>query len=672
MANPFSIAPCIANHMPTEPERPIPESFFKEADHSDEDLGDIITGSQYSMEAPKDDERNWSQLPLSQEAPEHRLKSASKVAAMNPFRPINTLSPAPKPQPGPQLPKKFGAGYSQRVRDAFSDSEEADPQPVDDCGPTPKEEHNLTTDDPPKPKETSSPASADTDTTSVLITNQLTQDAPPSNQELGILMSSSPSRRCAASEHSPTRHPPPPLGSEKRGSSISSSEPSSGIPARLTPRRASTLLERPQQQDEETNTNRFAPPSAMYIKSGIAERRVTRPKKEVAVQVEPKPEAITQRGALATPKRAQKFKDCDADLDVTPNFELALSQVETPSTKARSTQRSPVVTSGAKSKKSEKSVRFDEADKLVVKIPMMSAKNQAMYGQFPAIEANETSLPLKSFQEINRDGDDVVSTSPDSGATALEHVLKDSPEWLRKVTEVAPNSRGESSNRRLYPAQSLATNTLSKTPLKIPTKTPTKEPTETPSKTSSKIARTGIAPKRKRDSGSGTDEVDSVYSPSASEWQSDDSLSAGGVRRKSRQTQEGTARKVQGIRAPLPREAVAVATPQEKPKVKTNINKPSAMFRTPVPAPTIASLLKKIKGSPKTDTVLERAKSVPYTPIPPPVIPVLSTKQIAILHTDQAVQPDEETKQKRRERRRQKRERSKQRKKAEKQESMVK
>ncbi|KAI0842719.1 hypothetical protein F5Y06DRAFT_71846 [Hypoxylon sp. FL0890] len=124
------------------------------------------------------------------------------------------------------------------------------------------------------PKHTPTPLSAASETTSALIAQQLIDDcAPPSNQELAELMSSSPAiRRVRGS--SPAQKVHEQDGYVDDHISCSSSEPSAGIPARIPPK----TLSLPQA----TRRSRYAPfrlehSGALHVLNGVAERRTTRP-----------------------------------------------------------------------------------------------------------------------------------------------------------------------------------------------------------------------------------------------------------------------------------------------------------------------------------------------------------------------------------------------------------
>lgn len=227
---------------------------------------------------------------------------------------------------------------------------------------------------PQSAKTTSSPTTV-SDTTSVLIMKQLTNYAPPSNQELGILMSSSPSRG---------------TGCLTRMSGCS-----------FSPRLASA---------EDTGVD--------SVKSQYSSN-------DICLETDLRQTVIEE-----TPKRSRYHYD--ADLDVTPSFERALSQVETPSTKSRSTHRS-LRLDGITSE----DIRTSPSGQIVVKIPEISIKKQAEYAKVPESSVHGLlTAPLRSFEEINDENEDISGTSQDSGAAAIEQVLKASPSWLANITEV--------------------------------------------------------------------------------------------------------------------------------------------------------------------------------------------------------------------------------------------
>lgn len=439
----------------TEPSKPIPSAFYDSA-HSEEETNSAIIRTQSPTTESEVSEQD-TKLPDTVAMIPMAPQSKATVRTTS-FKPINRLWPDQKAQIQPT--KKFGPGYSQRVRDAFSDSDELNtdngqpnttpnrlesddestdstpgtPEPfrhwfseyetnfvphvgfcsvadgpfkglirsgpkkgkylkghgspsgatIDEMRKTavPKEQFNnfwssdseasYVSDDerlpvhaPPSSKST---ASSESDSTSILIMRQLSQEAPPSNQELGILMSSSPSRSMDPASQSP-----------------------GCLPASQNPRACRSG------KSGHDQTNR----------------------------------ANTPKGAIE--------RDCrDVDLEVTPNFERALSQVETPSTRSRSsqTQKTPIDISVSVPGTPPRMI-----GRLVVKVPQLSVKKQAEYEIVP--ETNQelsVSASFKSFKEINRVHGDAVNASQDSGSAAIEQVLNASPSWLTSITEIRPQS----------------------------------------------------------------------------------------------------------------------------------------------------------------------------------------------------------------------------------------
>lgn len=215
--------------------------------------------------------------------------------------------------------------------------------------------------------------SASSDASSVRITKQPLQDTPPSNQELAFLMSSSPSRH--RSRASPSR----------RGDA--------NKPAHCT-----------------TDDSEPRPGGGDYLNDW---RRLDQD--------------------MQTPQREPRRSDKDADLEVTPNFERALSQVETPSTRSRSTARFH-----ARHDKPTQ-VRCPGVHDFVVKIPELPVMRRAGYKIVPENNPETGAVGLiRSFEEINDGIQDSSDNSQDSGVAVVEHVLKASPSWLSNVTELVP------------------------------------------------------------------------------------------------------------------------------------------------------------------------------------------------------------------------------------------
>ncbi|KAK9419606.1 putative Nucleolar protein Dnt1-like N-terminal domain-containing protein [Seiridium unicorne] len=471
----------------------IPSSFFAEPEHSDEDLGDIITGTQVSAVRTDAFDQEGCRAPPYSNATQRSQSTPKIISPTTTFKPINKLWPPRNPLPKAQVPKTIGAGYSQRVRDAFSCSDNSDTSNSDmensddeldhqtveerDAGtPEPfrrwltnyevhftphlgfcsvadgpfkglirsgpkkgkyleghdsptkekiakmektairKEAQALISDEDSSgshgegsdtgseddleelpiavPQSVKTTSSARSDAPSNLTPKQLSHEAPPSNQELGISMSSSPYNNTARSVETPTYR----------------------RPARLTSKRTADVAD-----------HRPEPVPVTFAQLTNQDRSVRE----------------------KTPERIIKSYHYDADLEVTPNFERALSQVETPSTRSRSRRESPVEA------KNDHEGRQSSSSNFVVKIPAMSAAKQAEYQKFPlAFEKSLLTAPLKSFHEINRNHEEAIQISHQSDAAAIEYVLKDSPAWLTSITEVdlqkssTPKKAALLSNRR--------------------------------------------------------------------------------------------------------------------------------------------------------------------------------------------------------------------------------
>ncbi|KAI1097804.1 hypothetical protein F4804DRAFT_151078 [Jackrogersella minutella] len=233
------------------------------------------------------------------------------------------------------------------------------------------------------PKDVQSPPSATSDTTSILITKQLMGDcAPPSNQELAELISSSPMNR-RANGSSPVQN----FDDGHTSSSGSSTEPSCGIPARISPKTPLHHRATP------TPPNRRAPfgsehASAMHVLNGIAGRRTTRSMTSLA------PSDVTRQ-------RARSFEKASVG------------------TRAKS----PVLIKGILAK-----------GKIVIELPALTVEQQAEYKMVsPAQEIDSFSTPPKSFKEINEATTRMDLESSDAEET-LKYVLRQSPRWLNGIT----------------------------------------------------------------------------------------------------------------------------------------------------------------------------------------------------------------------------------------------
>ncbi|KAH8645520.1 hypothetical protein BX600DRAFT_166478 [Xylariales sp. PMI_506] len=526
-----------SKHRRREPKAPVPAAFFDDPNHSDEDLGEIITGSQRASED--------SQKPHIQTLPVRRglnstqsSRQFSNVLPNTDFKPLNTLVQQNTPEVVPTLTKKFGLGYSQRVRAAFSDSDEPSegesefpghatkrPSAQSSCSrvqnqetPLPKcfpkwlknyetefrsqpgfhsvangpwkglilsgpdqgkylpgfkEPTEQQIDDQKKAAErkgrsllvedseessnsaeygdsgddsvkglnnsiskqsalrearykkssqlsmngiesSSSLYSEGSCTTSIMIVDQL-EAAPPSNQELGLLMSSSPSKKTDEVLSTPIR------GYERHIQLLSTADITS----------------------TGTSPNQLTSPATTPLRRNSAKKTRETSISENLSNIDPEFQSTGHSGtAVATPRNSTP-KDGDADLDVTPSFEHALSQVETPSTRSRYSGKTLVAGDFDTREDSEKFSRSLGISDFVVKIPELPAKKLAGYKKFPPDDQDATvvpPIPLKSFREINRDCLDGGFASQDSGVAAVDYVLKESPSWLTNITEIQPRS----------------------------------------------------------------------------------------------------------------------------------------------------------------------------------------------------------------------------------------
>lgn len=346
-----------------------------------------------------------------------------------------------------------------------------------------------------RPQSTKSTVSSESESTSILIMRQLSQEEPPSNQELGILMSSSPSRSTIDSAHTPDCH-------------------------RSLQLAASHTAESP----------------------GIA---------------------------TTTPKLQAETHRRDSDLDITPNFERALSQVETPSTRSRSTQKTP-----AESSASLDNVQPATFGRIVVKVPQLSPEKQAEYKKVPDNRKRHRRSPLKSFMEINRVHEDTQIASQDSGAAAIEHVLNASPSWLTNITEIEPRT-SEHDRRTPYRLRSHAVTTPCHTMIGLQPR-----------------------PEFKVDL---TKHQDPTYQPSDSHSASESSADEQKERSKILAKERASNTPENPVRALLFTRG-AVSHPSQGPdttsKRDASINDPEWIRSTPIPAPSIPELLQRIKDTP--------------------------------------------------------------------------
>ncbi|KAI0880295.1 uncharacterized protein GGS22DRAFT_175264 [Annulohypoxylon maeteangense] len=231
------------------------------------------------------------------------------------------------------------------------------------------------------PQSAPSPPSAESETTSTLITQQLINDcAPPSNQELAELMSSSPAIRRANTSSQVHKVCEP--------AESSSSESSSGIPARISPKPPARALEVPR-----TQVASFGPEhvNAAHILGGIAGRRTTRSL------------TTTFPPTIESNKIADGVERLSTDSKPDPSSQYGKDSSKT---------------------------------NIVVEVPGLSTKEQREYEVVSSTPDIRSTLSPKSFKEINEatSGTDIESNDPDAEKT-LDYVLRQSPRWLTNITE---------------------------------------------------------------------------------------------------------------------------------------------------------------------------------------------------------------------------------------------
>ncbi|CAJ2500816.1 Uu.00g036690.m01.CDS01 [Anthostomella pinea] len=288
----------------------------------------------------------------------------------------------------------------------------------------------------PSPSNTFSPPSADSEATSTLIARQWTtnwESSPPSNQELGALMSSSPAGR-SARVASPAHVANKDTNHEGDASEISSSEPSSGIPAFLPRKTAQTPIPAPPKPGH---------PSAMYILNGIAERRVT------GSTTEPFEAPLASHEPTGV-------KPLNTHSGLVP---LTDDQRSGPTRNIAHTKRVKPSSKGNKEK--------SDVINIAVELPALTAEQRASYRVLgPETDPSEFPRPLKTFEEMSDAADRVNGPCHGPYEEALDFVLHESSHWLNTITPVGPGSESTLANG----ASGLAPNRrlVSTTPVPLP------------------------------------------------------------------------------------------------------------------------------------------------------------------------------------------------------------
>ncbi|KAI1390422.1 uncharacterized protein F4822DRAFT_443275 [Hypoxylon trugodes] len=236
-------------------------------------------------------------------------------------------------------------------------------------------------------------SSAASEAAPALIEQQLLNDcAPPSNQELGELMSSSPAKQYARASSPSVLNANEQADSGGNGSINSSSESSSGIPARMeTPPQ---LVAARRKQDESLSLDH---PSAAHVTNGIAERRTTRFLAE-------RPPSATKSGPLLS-----RASSSHIGVNATPGPPCSKTNI-------------------------------------MIELPVLTGEEQAEYEVLsPSREANGFSTPPpKSLKEINEATSTINTESNNSDVEeALNYVLRESPNWLGGITELEETEAGD-------------------------------------------------------------------------------------------------------------------------------------------------------------------------------------------------------------------------------------
>ncbi|KAK7752568.1 hypothetical protein SLS62_005536 [Diatrype stigma] len=290
-----------------------------------------------------------------------------------------------------------------------------------------------------------SPPTGVSETTSVQIAQQLTQDsqfdqdnAPPSNQELGILLSSSPVR----ASHQRTATPMKAKAKASRFSvgpdhddalTVSSTEPSAGIPAHLppkTPPKGQRSVPRTPPAVVASPSLENPSPSANFILNGIAHRRSIR---LMAGSSATRPSYLTTgpQGIVTAPEKVAGG---------------------TPSKPARKGSAIPKDEKALSPEDNRAGASSHRATSISVELPSIPADKQAEYAAVtpgavtpaamtPERKPTKTLHPLKSFKEINENSSGVSTPQPhDVADEALEYVLRESPKWLNNITQVDPDT----------------------------------------------------------------------------------------------------------------------------------------------------------------------------------------------------------------------------------------
>ncbi|KAI2613475.1 uncharacterized protein GGS25DRAFT_467315 [Hypoxylon fragiforme] len=264
-------------------------------------------------------------------------------------------------------------------------------------------------------KRTPSPPSAVSETTSILITRQLMNDcAPPSNQELAELMSSSPMKHFAKDSSPIRKCSKKAAGNSHMSSNSSSSESSSGIPAWVGPKRSPQPVVTSRKQDTPSLRSES---SAMYIMNGIAERRTTR---RLQAYQSPVVES-SQSSQIASQELPTSLED---------------SQIKTAKRKLKEPK-------GRRANRVEPSwkdngVTATMPTHVEVMLPRMATEERAEYAAISPVEEDDKfSTPSpKSFKEINKSTSRDGVQFSDSDIEELNYVLRQSPRWLKTTTNV--------------------------------------------------------------------------------------------------------------------------------------------------------------------------------------------------------------------------------------------
>ena len=155
-------------------------------------------------------------------------------------------------------------------------------------------------------------------------------------------------------------------------------------------------------------------------------------------------------------RTCSKMMDWEEELNVTPDTERAMSQVETPQTKSRASALKNA--------------------SIVVEIAEPSEAQRAEYKKMPEVNAQVLASAPKRLSDINAKSEHIATASQESGLAVVDYVMNQSPAWLKTVdlTDFQTDKTVKAAGKRRGSMLELAAETPSRPSMQVTTSGPLK------------------------------------------------------------------------------------------------------------------------------------------------------------------------------------------------------